>query len=60
MPATKEEPVIKAVKARPHFRLRLAGGILKALFTTSPFKATEVLVAPDGEIVVRPAEPARD
>jgi hypothetical protein len=35
--------------------VRLAGGILKALFTTSPTEATEVVITLDGETVVRPA-----
>ena len=36
--------------------LRLAEGILKALFTTSPTEATEVIVKDDGQIVVKPAK----
>jgi hypothetical protein len=38
--------------------LRLAEGVVKALFTTSPTKATEVIVKDDGRLVVRPAQDA--
>lgn len=43
---------------QPHSasRLRLAEGILKALFTTSPVKATDVIVKKSGEVVVKPVE----
>jgi hypothetical protein len=34
-------------------RLQLAEAVLKALFTTSPTKATDVIVKNDGEVVVR-------
>jgi uncharacterized protein YwbE len=34
--------------------LKVARGVLKALFTTSPTKATDVRVE-DGKVVVRPA-----
>jgi hypothetical protein len=47
-----------SVQTPNHSRLRLAEAILKALFTTSPIKATEVIVKDDGEIVVKDAERA--
>jgi hypothetical protein len=41
---------------RPHRRrIRLALGILKAIFTTSPFEASVVRVTEDGSILIEPA-----
>ena len=34
-------------------RLRIAVGVLKALFTTSPFKTSIVEIKRDGEIVIK-------
>ena len=41
--------------AARHPRLRLAEGVVKAVFTTSPKETTEVVVRRNGDVVVRPA-----
>lgn len=43
-------------RKHPASRLRIAEGILKALFTTSPIKATDVIVKKDGQVVVKPVD----
>lgn len=44
-----------SVQTHPsHPRLRLAGGILKALFTTSPTKPTKVILGEDGSVEIAP------
>jgi hypothetical protein len=41
-------------------RLRIAAGVLKALFTTSPFKTSIVEIKRDGEIVVKTVDATDD
>ena len=40
--------------------LRIAAGVLKALFTTSPFKTSIVEIKKDGEIVIRTVDATDD
>gem|GEM_PF-6806119 len=40
--------------------LRIAAGVLKALFTTSPFKPSIVEIKRDGEIVIKTADAPDD
>ena len=41
-------------------RLRIAAGVLKALFTTSPLKTAIVEIKRDGEIVVKTVDAPHD
>jgi hypothetical protein len=41
-------------------RLRIAVGVLKALFTTSPFKPSVVEIKKDGEIVIKTGDAIDD
>jgi hypothetical protein len=51
--------VIQATHRQPFRRLKLAQGVAKALFTTSPIKTTEVVVCPDGRVEILSEEESR-
>ena len=55
MPATVASMGKPVTWRARHPRWRLAEGVVKGVFTTSPKETTEVFVKRDGEIVIQPA-----
>ena len=51
---------VRHVQEEQPSRLRIAAGVLKALFTTSPLKTAIVEIKRDGEIVIKTADAPRD